>query len=75
MAPARKRKHADNKDEAETRMMMKLVFPAGDRPQLLLDQGVYRIGSGTDVDEVMAHIAGGRAAAADPEGSRARSRC
>ena len=31
-------------------MMMKLVFPAGDRPQMLLDQGVYRIGSGTDVD-------------------------
>lgn len=50
VAPARKRKRTDNKDEAETRMMMKLVFPAGDRPQLLLDQGVYRIGSGTDVD-------------------------
>ena len=48
--PARKRKRTDNKDEAETRMMMKLVFPAGDRPQMLLDQGVYRIGSGTDVD-------------------------
>ena len=31
-------------------MMMKLVFPAGDRPQMLLDQGVYRIGSGVDAD-------------------------
>jgi pSer/pThr/pTyr-binding forkhead associated (FHA) protein len=31
-------------------MMMKLVFPAGDRPQLLLDQGVYRIGSSVDAD-------------------------
>ena len=31
-------------------MMMKLVFPAGDRPQMLLDQGVYRIGSAADAD-------------------------
>jgi pSer/pThr/pTyr-binding forkhead associated (FHA) protein len=31
-------------------MMMKLVFPAGDRPQLLLDQGIYRIGSAMDAD-------------------------
>lgn len=31
-------------------MMMKLVFPAGDRPQLLLDRGVYRIGSAMDAD-------------------------
>ncbi len=30
--------------------MMKLVFPAGDRPQMLLDQGVYRIGSAADAD-------------------------
>lgn len=50
VARARKRKRTDNKEEARTRMMMKLVFPAGDRPQMLLDQGVYRVGSGTDVD-------------------------
>jgi len=31
-------------------MMMKLVFPAGDRPQLLLDEGAYRIGSAMDAD-------------------------
>lgn len=54
VAPARKRKHASNKDEAETRMMMKLVFPAGDRPQMLLDQGVYRIGSAVDADVALA---------------------
>lgn len=30
--------------------MMKLVFPAGDRPQLLLDQGLYRIGSASDAE-------------------------
>ena len=34
-------------------MMMKLVFPAGDRPQMLLDQGVYRLGSGADADVVL----------------------
>ncbi|QDA58077.1 FHA domain-containing protein [Thermomonas aquatica] len=50
MAPARKRKRATNMEEAKTRMMMKLVFPAGDRPQMLLDQGVYRIGSAADAD-------------------------
>ena len=33
---------------------MKLVFPAGDRPQMLLDQGVYRIGSAVDADVVLA---------------------
>ncbi len=54
VAPARKRKRADNKDEADTRMMMKLVFPAGDRPQMLLDQGVYRIGSHADADVALA---------------------
>jgi len=54
VAPARKRKRTDNKDEAETRMMMKLVFPAGDRPQMLLDQGVYRIGSAADADVALA---------------------
>ena len=31
-------------------MMMKLVFPAGDRPQLLLGQGVHRIGSASGAD-------------------------
>lgn len=51
VAPARKRKRTNNTDKKdETRMMMKLVFPAGDRPQMLLDQGVYRIGSGADAD-------------------------
>ncbi|QIL20155.1 FHA domain-containing protein [Thermomonas sp. HDW16] len=35
-------------------MMMKLVFPAGDRPQMLLDQGVYRIGSAADADVALA---------------------
>ncbi len=35
-------------------MMMKLVFPAGDRPQMLLDHGVYRIGSATDADVALA---------------------
>lgn len=49
-----KRKRANDKDEAETRMMMKLVFPAGDRPQMLLDQGVYRIGSAADADVALA---------------------
>lgn len=34
--------------------MMKLVFPAGDRPQMLLDQRVYRIGSATDADVPLA---------------------
>lgn len=57
VAPARKRKRTDNTDEDETRMMMKLVFPAGDRPQMLLDQGVYRIGSGPDA-EVALHAEG-----------------
>lgn len=33
--------------------MMKLVFPAGDRPQMLLDQGAYRIGSAADADVVL----------------------
>lgn len=37
--------------------MMKLVFPAGDRPQMLLDQGVYRIGSSVDA-EVALHADG-----------------
>ena len=41
-------------DEAKTRMMMKLVFPAGDRPQMLLDRGVYRIGSAADADVALA---------------------
>ncbi|HWS78738.1 MAG TPA: FHA domain-containing protein [Thermomonas sp.] len=36
---------------------MKLVFPAGDRPQMLLDQGVYRIGSGVEA-EVALHADG-----------------
>lgn len=31
-------------------MMMKLVFPAGDRPQLLLGQGVHRIGSAGEAE-------------------------
>lgn len=31
-------------------MMMKLVFPAGDRPQMLLDRGLYRIGSAHDAE-------------------------
>ena len=35
-------------------MMMKLVFPAGERPQMLLDQGVYRIGSAADADVSLA---------------------
>lgn len=35
-------------------MMMKLVFPAGDRPQMLLDRGVYRIGSAADADVALA---------------------
>lgn len=35
-------------------MMMKLVFPAGERPQMLLDQGAYRIGSAADADVVLA---------------------
>ncbi len=30
--------------------MMKLVFPDGDRPQLLLEQRVYRLGSAPDAD-------------------------
>lgn len=30
--------------------MMKLVFPDGDRPQMLLEQRVYRIGSAPDAD-------------------------
>ena len=34
-------------------MMMKLVFPAGDRPQLLLGQGVHRIGSASEADVVL----------------------
>lgn len=34
--------------------MMKLVFPAGERPQMLLDQGVYRIGSAEDADVALA---------------------
>jgi len=38
-------------------MMMKLVFPAGDRPQVLLDQGIYRIGSAMDA-EVTLHADG-----------------
>lgn len=54
VAPERKRKRTDDKDEAETRMMMKLVFPGGDRPQMLLDQGVYRIGSAADADVALA---------------------
>jgi len=41
-------------NKAQTRMMMKLVFPAGDRPQMLLDQGVYRIGSAADADVALA---------------------
>lgn len=35
-------------------MMMKLVFPAGDRPQMLLDQGAFRIGSAANADLVLA---------------------
>lgn len=35
-------------------MMMKLVFPAGDRPQMLLDPGTYRIGSAADADVALA---------------------
>lgn len=35
-------------------MMMKLVFPAGDRPQMLLDAGTYRIGSAADADVALA---------------------
>ena len=35
-------------------MMMKLVFPAGDRPQMLLDRGTYRIGSAADADVALA---------------------
>lgn len=34
--------------------MMKLVFPTGERPQMLLDQGVYRIGSAADADVALA---------------------
>jgi predicted component of type VI protein secretion system len=45
-APDGNRKRTGRKNS----MMMKLVFPAGDRPQMLLDQGVYRIGSGADAE-------------------------
>ena len=34
--------------------MMKLVFPAGERPQMLLDQGTYRIGSAADAEVTLA---------------------
>ena len=37
-------------------MMMKLVFPAGDRPQMLLHEGSYRIGSAADSDVALAAI-------------------
>lgn len=33
--------------------MMKLIFPEGDRPQMLLEQRVYRLGSAPDGDVVL----------------------
>jgi len=35
-------------------MMVKLVFPAGERSQMLLDRGVYRIGSAPDAEVALA---------------------
>lgn len=52
VAPDRKRKPLDMED-TRSWTMMKLVFPDGDRPQMLLEQRAYRLGSAPDADVVI----------------------